>query len=75
VHPNATKAASPPGGGLKFIVLSAVLYAPGTVLYFWARREQNKPVFAKPSDGLFFVLAVVGVSVGVSWLATGYITI
>ena len=30
-------------GGMKFIVLSAVLYAPGTALYFWARREQGKP--------------------------------
>ncbi|MEM5332267.1 amino acid permease, partial [Paraburkholderia sp. JHI2823] len=32
-------------GGLKFILLAAVLYAPGTALYFWARREQNKNVF------------------------------
>jgi amino acid transporter len=38
-------------GGLKFIVLSAVLYAPGTALYFWARREQSNPVFTKPSVG------------------------
>src|SRR4029453_665958 len=32
-------------GGLKFILLAAVLYAPGTGLYFWSRREQGKPVF------------------------------
>ena len=62
-------------GGLKFIVLSAVLYAPGTALYFWARREQNKPVFTKPSDWIIFALAVVGAGVGIYWLATGYITI
>ena len=41
-------------GGLKFILLSAILFAPGTVLYFWARREQGKPVFAKTSDWVVF---------------------
>jgi hypothetical protein len=62
-------------GGLKFIVLSAVLYAPGTALCFWARREQNKPMCTKPSDWIIFGLAVVGASVGIYWLATDYITI
>ena len=62
-------------GGLKFIVLSAVLYAPGTALYFWARREQGKPVFTKTSDWIIFGLAVIGAIVGIYWLATGYITI
>jgi arginine:ornithine antiporter/lysine permease len=62
-------------GGMKFIVLSAVLYAPGTALYFWCRREQNVPIFTKASDWIIFVLAVVGAVVGIYWLATGYITI
>jgi arginine:ornithine antiporter / lysine permease len=62
-------------GGMKFIVLSAVLYAPGTLLYLWCRREQNMPVFAKTSDWIIISLAVIGAVVGVYWLATGYITI
>ena len=62
-------------GGMKFIVLSAVLYAPGTALYFWARREQGKPVFNNVWDWVIFILAVIGAVVGVYWLATGYITI
>jgi len=62
-------------GGLKFIVLSAVLYAPGTALYLWARREQGKPVFTKTSDWVIFGLAAVGAAVGIYWLITGYITI
>jgi arginine:ornithine antiporter/lysine permease len=62
-------------GGLTFIVLSAVLYAPGTALYFWARREQGKPVFTGASDWTIFGLAVLGAVVGIYWLATGYITI
>jgi arginine:ornithine antiporter/lysine permease len=62
-------------GGLKFILLAAVLYAPGTALYFWARREQGKPVFAGISDWVIFGLAVVGAVVGIYALATGTITI
>jgi arginine:ornithine antiporter/lysine permease len=61
--------------GLTFFVLSAVLYAPGTALYFWARREQGKPVFTGASDWIIFILAAIGAVVGIYWLATGYITI
>src|SRR5579864_727664 len=46
-------------GGLKFILLSAVLYAPGTILYIWARREQNKTVFIA-SDWIIFIVTVIG---------------
>lgn len=62
-------------GGLKFIVLSAVLYAPGTALYFWARREQGKPIFTGISEWSIFIVATIGAVVGIWWLATGYITI
>jgi arginine:ornithine antiporter / lysine permease len=58
-------------GGLKFILLSAILFAPGTLLYFWARREQNKPVFNKPSDWVIFIITVIGAVVGIYGLATG----
>jgi arginine:ornithine antiporter/lysine permease len=61
-------------GGLKFILLSAVLYAPGTILYIWARREQNKTVFVS-SDWIIFIVAVIGAVVGIYGLATGMITI
>lgn len=62
-------------GGVKFIVLSAVLYAPGTLLYVWARREQGLKVFTRMSDWVILVFAVVAAVLGVYWLATGYITI
>jgi len=61
-------------GGLKFILLSAVLYAPGTALYVWARREQGKQVFT-PIDWVIFIVAVIGAVVGIYGLATGVITI
>jgi arginine:ornithine antiporter/lysine permease len=60
---------------MKFVLLSAVLYGPGTLLYFWTRREQNVPVFTKTSDWVIFTLAVVGAVVGIYGLASGTITI
>jgi arginine:ornithine antiporter/lysine permease len=61
-------------GGLKFILLSAVLYAPGTALYIWARREQNKTVFTT-SDWIIFTVAIIGAVIGIYGLATGLIAI
>ncbi|MBB5457934.1 arginine:ornithine antiporter/lysine permease [Paraburkholderia sp. CI2] len=61
-------------GGLKFILLSAVLYAPGTALYIWARREQNKNVFIV-SDWIIFIVAIIGAIIGIYGLVTGRIAI
>jgi arginine:ornithine antiporter/lysine permease len=61
-------------GGMKFVLLSAILYGPGTILYFWARREQNKKFFT-PIEWGIFALAVLGAVFGVYGLASGYITI
>lgn len=61
-------------GGLKFLLLSTILYALGTVLYFYTRREQNKPLF-NPREWLVFVAAVAGCLFGIYGLATGYVTL
>ncbi len=61
-------------GGMKFIVLSAVLYAPGTILFIWARRERGKIVF-RTSDWVIFVIAIIGALAGIYGLATGAITV
>jgi len=61
-------------GGLTFVLLSAVLYAPGTLLYIWTRREQYEMVFTR-SDWIIFIVAVVGAVFGIYGLATGSITI
>lgn len=61
-------------GGLKYVLLSALLYAPGTILYFWASREQK----VRPFNGVewpIFIVAVIGCIAAVVGLATGYITI
>jgi arginine:ornithine antiporter/lysine permease len=61
-------------GGLKFVLLSCILFAPGTVLYFLARREQGLQVFTQLERLLFFAI-VVGAVIGLYALATGAIAI
>ncbi|MFC5066536.1 basic amino acid/polyamine antiporter [Flaviflagellibacter deserti] len=60
--------------GMKFLVLSAILYGPGTILYFWARREENRKLFT-PIEWGVFIVAMILCSIGIHGLATGYITI
>jgi len=61
-------------GGLKFLLLSAILYAPGTVLYFLARREQKAKIFTGP-EMLVFAALVVAAIVALFALVTGALTI
>jgi arginine:ornithine antiporter/lysine permease len=60
--------------GFKFLVLSATLYGPGTILYFWTRSEQGKKVFTS-IEWIIFIAAIVLCLVGIHGLVTGYITI
>ena len=62
-------------GGLHYIMLAAVLFAPGTVLYFMARREQGLAVFTKGSDWIIFGVIVIAAIYSVYGLATGRISI
>ena len=60
--------------GFKFLVLSAILYGPGTILYFWTRREQSKKVFGG-IDWIIFAIAAVLCIIGLHGLVSGYITV
>ena len=61
-------------GGTKFLMLSALLYAPGTILFVIARREQNRAVFTRVEWLLFGVIAAVA-GAGLYGLASGAITV
>jgi arginine:ornithine antiporter/lysine permease len=61
-------------GGPKFIMLSALLYAPGTLLFVIARREQGKPLFTRVE--WLLVGVVFAVAIGALYaLASGDISI
>lgn len=61
-------------GGAKFLLLSALLYLPGTILFVLAMREQRKPVFTLAEWGLLAIVAL-GAVIGVYGLASGGIVI
>jgi arginine:ornithine antiporter/lysine permease len=57
-------------GGLRYLLLSAILYAPGTALYFWSRREQGRRLF-NPIELTIFIVLAIGCAAGVYGLASG----
>jgi arginine:ornithine antiporter / lysine permease len=61
-------------GGTKFLVLSFLIYAPGTLLYLMTRKEQGKQVFTK-SEWIIFAVFVVGAIYALVGLITGSISI
>lgn len=60
--------------GPKFILLSFIIYAPATILFVMARREQGRRVFA-PVELVILAISICGAVAGVVALATGAITI
>ncbi|MCS0495570.1 basic amino acid/polyamine antiporter [Ancylobacter sp. MQZ15Z-1] len=61
-------------GGLKFLLLSLVIYAPGTALFAIAQKERGHAVFT-PAELLLFGAVAAGAVLGLYGLVTGRITI
>ena len=61
-------------GGVKFLVLSFLIYAPGTLLYLKTRSEQGKQYFTK-GEWIILAVFIVGAVYALFGLITGYITI
>jgi arginine:ornithine antiporter / lysine permease len=61
-------------GGLKFVLLSFIIFAPGTLLFIVARREQGRTIFTGAELAVFAVV-LIGAAYGVYALATGAISI
>ncbi|WP_412744333.1 basic amino acid/polyamine antiporter [Krasilnikovia sp. MM14-A1004] len=58
--------------GLKFVLVSFIVYAPATVLFAMARREQGRRLFS-PAELVLFVVSIAGAILGVVALAAGWI--
>ncbi|TCL05246.1 amino acid permease [Sodalis ligni] len=61
-------------GGLKYILLSAIIYGPGSVLYLITKREQHA-VFFNPVEKIIFIIVMLAAIVALWSIATGIITI
>jgi arginine:ornithine antiporter/lysine permease len=60
--------------GPKYMLLSLIIYAPATVLFVKARREQGRTLFS-PAELVILVVSVVGAVIGVVALVAGWITV
>ncbi|EJM09562.1 arginine/ornithine antiporter [Pseudomonas sp. GM21] len=61
-------------GGTKYLLLSALLYAPGVILFAKAKRELGKPVFTNV-EKLIFAAVIVGAVVAAYGLYDGFLTL
>jgi len=60
--------------GPKYMLVSFIIYAPGSVLFVMARREQGRTLF-RPGELVILAVSVAGAVLGVVALAAGWISI
>lgn len=59
-------------GGLQYLLLSCLLYAPGAVLFAKARREQGQRVFTR-TESIVFGVVLIGALIAAHGLYAGYL--
>ncbi|MDX3525748.1 basic amino acid/polyamine antiporter [Streptomyces sp. ID05-39B] len=60
--------------GPRFILLSFIVYAPATILFVMARREQGRRPFS-PGELVICAVSIAGAVMGVTALAAGWINL
>ncbi|MGQ4388008.1 basic amino acid/polyamine antiporter [Streptomyces sp. SAS_270] len=60
--------------GLKYVLVSFIVYAPATILFVMARRERNRRLFS-PRELVILAVSIAGAVLGVVALAVGWIEI
>ena len=58
--------------GVEYLLLACIVYAPGTLLYLMARREQGLPAFTRIEAVACALLSAAAV-LGVVMISTGYL--
>jgi len=61
-------------GGTKYLLLSALLYAPGVILFAKAKHEIGQPIFTNV-EKLIFAAVVIGALVAAYGLYDGFLTL
>jgi len=62
-------------GGLELLLLSALLYAPGSALHLGMRRERGKPAFDNAAEAALFGALVVAAIAALAALVSGALSI
>jgi len=60
--------------GLKYVLVSLIIYAPATILFVMARREQGRRLFS-PGEAVLLAVSIAGAALGVIALALDWISI
>ncbi|WP_406011861.1 basic amino acid/polyamine antiporter [Streptomyces sp. NBC_00984] len=60
--------------GLKYLLVSLIIYAPSSALFVMARREQSRRPFS-PGEAIILAVSAAGAVVGIIALAAGWISI
>ncbi|MFF4029506.1 basic amino acid/polyamine antiporter [Streptomyces sviceus] len=60
--------------GLKFVLVSFIVYAPATALFVMARKEQGRRLFA-PRELVILTVSIAGALLGVVALTLGWISL
>lgn len=60
--------------GPKYMLLSLIIYAPASVLFVMARREQGRKLFS-PAELVILAVSIGGAVLGVVALVAGWITV
>ncbi|NGN65959.1 amino acid permease [Streptomyces sp. A7024] len=60
--------------GAKYLLMSFIVYAPATILFVMARREQGRRLFS-PRELVILAVSVAGAVMGVIALAAGWISL
>ncbi|ELW1649034.1 amino acid permease [Enterobacter oligotrophicus] len=61
-------------GGVKYLLLSTIIYGPGTILYYFARKDTSPNVFTV-RELILFITLMAGAFIGIYSIATGIIHI
>lgn len=61
-------------GGIQYLLLSALLYAPGAILFAKAKRELDQPVFTG-IEKLIFAAVLIGAAIAAYGLYDGFLSL
>jgi arginine:ornithine antiporter/lysine permease len=59
---------------VKYLLLSALLYAPGVILFAKAKHEQGEPIFTSIEKGIFTVV-IIGAGLAAYGLYSGMLSL